>query len=258
MLEFVWKQTNTGKYRSKIMRAIEFVLTSEWGKLLDQMHIDRLITEVREREVMRGGAICHTGSQVQFWKGVISGMIKTSIVSDSGRSATLAGIAAGAWFGECAVLRSNVWSFDGVAMRDTRIALVPKATFLWLLDTSPKFCHYVIHQLNERLAQYSSMIEVERLEVPETRVARCLAWLFNPVLYPNVGSRLDLSQQEIGYLSGVPRQRVNRALQILEAAGLLEVRYGAVHILDQQGLMQFRLMQEQTLLLDRLRQRSMT
>jgi CRP-like cAMP-binding protein len=240
------------------MRAIEFVLMSEWGKVLDQIHIDRLVTEVREREVMRGGAICHTGSQVQFWKGVMSGMIKTSILADNGRTSTLTGIAAGAWFGECAVLRSNVWEFDGVAMRDTRIALVPKATFLWLIETSPAFCHYVIHQLNERLAQYSSMIEVERLEVPETRVARCLAWLFNPVLYPNVGSRLDLSQQEIGYLSGVPRQRVNRALQILEAAGLLEVRYGAVHVLDQQGLMQFRLMDEHTLLLDRLRQRSQT
>lgn len=238
------------------MRAIDFVLMSEWGKLLGQMHIDRLVTEVREREVMRGSTICHTGSQVLFWKGVMSGMIKTSIVSDHGRTSTLTGIAAGAWFGECAVLRSSIWDFDGVAMRDTRIALVPKSTFLWMIKTSPEFCQYVIYQLNERLAQFTSMIEVERLEVPETRVARCLAWLFNPVLYPNVGSRLDLSQQEIGYLSGVPRQRVNRALQILEAAGLLEVSYGAVHVLDQQGLMKFRLMDEHTFLLDRLRQRS--
>jgi DNA-binding transcriptional ArsR family regulator len=78
------------------------------------------------------------------------------------------------------------------------------------------------------------------------------------VLYPKVGSRLDLTQQEIGYLSGVPRQRVNRALQILEAAGLVEARYGALHVLDLPGLMRFRLNEDHATLLDKLRQRGKT
>ena len=75
------------------------------------------------------------------------------------------------------------------------------------------------------------------------------------MLYPQVGARLDLTQQEIGYLSGVPRQRVNRALQILEAAGLVEVRYGALHVLDLNGLMRFRLNEEHATLIDKLRPR---
>lgn len=236
--------------------AIEFVLQSAWGETLSKHHIDRLRSEVREREVLRGSAICHAGSQVMYWKGVMSGLIKMSVVSDEGRTSTFTGIAAGAWFGEGPVLRSDTWDFDGVAMRDTRIALVPKATFLWLLDDSPAFSRYIINQLNERLAQFTSIIEAERLELPETRVARCLAWLFNPVLYPGVGARLDLTQQEIGYLSGVPRQRVNRALQVLEAASLVEVRYGSLHVLDLPGLMRFRLNEDHATLIDRLRQRT--
>ena len=236
--------------------AIKFVLQSAWGKNLSASHIERLGREVREREVPRGGAICHAGSQVKYWKGVMNGLIKMSVVSDRGRTSTFTGIAAGAWFGEGPVLRADTWDFDGVAMRDTRIALVPKATFLWLLDESPAFNRYIIQQLNERLAQFTSIIEAERLELPETRVARCLAWLFNPVLYPDVGARLDLTQQEIGYLSGVPRQRVNRALQILEAAGLVEVRYGALHVLDLDGLKRFRLNEEHATLIDKLRHRS--
>ncbi len=240
------------------MRAMEFVLQSEWAKTLGEQHIERLREEVREREVLRGASICHAGSQVKYWKGVVSGLIKMSVVSDHGRTSTFTGIAAGGWFGEGPVLRSETWDFDGVAMRDTRIALVPKGTFMWLLETHPPFCRYVICQLNERLAQFTSVIEAERLELPETRVSRCLAWLFNPQLYPNVGSRLDLTQQEIGYLSGVPRQRVNRALQILEAAGLVETRYGALHVLDREGLMRFRLSEAHGTLLDRLRQRSHT
>ena len=125
-------------------------------------------------------------------------------------------------------------------MRDTRMALVPRATFHWLLEVSPGFNSFVIEQLNERLAQFLAIIEAERLEVAETRVARCLAWLFNPVLYPGVGARLELTQQEIGYLCGVSRQRVNRALQILQDADVLAVEYGAVRVLNLAALQRFR------------------
>jgi CRP-like cAMP-binding protein len=72
------------------------------------------------------------------------------------------------------------------------------------------------------------------------RVARCLAWLFNPVLYPGLERRLDLTQQEIAYLSGVTRQRVNLALRSLERASLLVTGYGTVEVLDLPGLLAFR------------------
>jgi CRP/FNR family transcriptional regulator, cyclic AMP receptor protein len=224
----------------KAKAALEFVDRSAWGRVLTPEQLHRVHAEVRERWVPSGAVICHTGSPVLYWKGIIEGLVKMSVASPSGRTSTLTGLAAGAWFGEGPVLRSATWDFDGVAMRDTRMALVPRATFHWLLEVSPGFNRYVIGQINERLAQFLSVIEAERLEVAETRVARCLAWLFNPVLYPGVGLRLELTQQEIGYLSGVSRQRVNRAVQIMAAAGVLEAGYGAVQVLDLAALQRFR------------------
>lgn len=215
-------------------------MASPWALVLNETARLRVRAETRIRLVPRGAMVCHSGAQVEYWKGVIDGMIKMSVVSPDGRTSTLTGLTAGAWFGEGPVLRSATWDFDGVAMRDTHIALVPRTTFLWLLETSPAFNRFVIGQLNERLAQFLAVIEAERLEAAETRVARCLAWLFNPVLYPNVGERLELTQQELGYLSGVPRQRVNRALRLMEEAGLLTVKYGAVRVLDLAGLQRFR------------------
>jgi CRP-like cAMP-binding protein len=220
--------------------AAAFALETPWGRTLTPAQADRLRSEIRERRIPKGSAICHAGSEVQFWKGVMEGLVKMSVVSAAGRHATLTGLAAGAWFGEGPVLRSQVWEFDGVALRDTRIALIPRATFVWLLDDSPAFARHIIGQLNERLAQFASIIEAERLESAETRVARCLAWLYNPVLYPGVNQELELTQQEIGYLSGVPRQRVNHALKLMQEQNLVRVRYGAVHINDVQGLMAFR------------------
>lgn len=224
----------------KVPTALDFVTDSSWGRSLTGEQLERVRSEVRERLVPRGAFVCHTGTPVVYWKGMVDGLVKMSVASPGGRTSTLTGLAAGAWFGEGPVLRSATWDFDAVAMRDTHIALVPHNTFRWLLDVSPGFNRFVIDQLNERLAQFLSIIEAERLEVAETRVARCLAWLFNPVLYPGVGARLELTQQEIGYLSGVSRQRVNRALQIMQAAGVLEVKYGSVQVLDLEALYGFR------------------
>jgi DNA-binding GntR family transcriptional regulator len=63
--------------------------------------------------------------------------------------------------------------------------------------------------------------------------------LVNPVLYPGIGRQLQLSQEEIGLLAGVSRQRVNQALQVREKAGLLQVDYGGVTVMDLPGLQRF-------------------
>jgi hypothetical protein len=48
--------------------------------------------------------------------------------------------------------------------------------------------------------------------------------------------RLEITQEEIGYLARISRQRTNQALRTLEAAQLLRVEYGAVQVLDLNGL----------------------
>jgi hypothetical protein len=84
------------------------------------------------------------------------------------------------------------------------------------------------------------MVEHDRLLDIDARVARCLAALYNPVLYPGTTSVLQISQEEVGYLSGASRQRVNQALQVLEREHLLKVEYGGITILDVDGLRSFR------------------
>ena len=56
--------------------------------------------------------------------------------------------------------------------------------------------------------------------------------LFNPVLYPGVGEVLRITQQELAYLVGLSRQRVNGALSILENQGTIRVEYGGLRVLD--------------------------
>jgi CRP/FNR family cyclic AMP-dependent transcriptional regulator len=209
---------------------------THWARTLDDAQLRRVAAELSVVEFPGGTVVCRRGDEVDAWVGVLDGLIKISNVSAQGKAVTLAGIPTGGWFGEGSLLKRTVRQYDVVALRDSRIAFMPRVTFLWLLDTSIAFNRFLLTQLNERLGQFIATVETDRMLDPEGRVARCLAQLFDPHLYPGTDRRLQISQEEIGYLSGVSRQRVNQALHALERAGLLRIEYGGVTVLDLDGL----------------------
>ena len=116
------------------------------------------------------------------------------------------------------------------------MAGLPIAMFWRLLEHSIPFNRFVMTQLNERLGQFIAAREIDRNNQPDARVARSLAALFHPVLYPGVGQILRITQQELAWLVGLSRQRVNEALTALRAAALIRVEYGGVQVLDLVGL----------------------
>ena len=163
---------------------------------------------------------------------MVKGLVKISAISRDGKAMTFAGVGAGGWFGEGTVIKNEARKYDLVALRDTELALMNRATFMWLFDTSVGFNKFLVHQLNERMGQFIATIEHDRIHDPIARVARNLAWLFNPVLYPDVGSHIQITQEELALLAGVSRQIANRALQQLEGAGLVRLERGGITVFD--------------------------
>lgn len=217
----------------------EFIATSAWGRHLTPDQLRRVCHEASELKVTAAHTVCHRGVLAQFWYGVIEGLVKVSTVSRSGRPTTFIGIPAGGWFGEGAVLKNEIRPYDVVALRESRLALIPAATFHWLLGASLPFNAFLIGHLNARLAQFVIRLEHARAHEPDRHVTHCLAELFNPELYPGTAATFQISQEEIAFLAGVSRQLVNRALQRLEQAGLVEVSYGSITILDLDALRAF-------------------
>ena len=222
------------------MRLLEDMLAlSTWTRELPAEQLSRVRAAIVVRDFEAGSTVCRKGDPASAWVGVIDGLVKIHSLSPSGKSVTFAGIPAGGWFGEGSVLKGEPLKYDIVALRDSRIALMPEATFRWLLDTSIAFNRFLLTQLNERLGQFIGMVEHDRLLEPDARVARALAGLFNPLLYPDTRPHIQISQEELGYLAGASRQRVNRALRVLAGAGLIKVDYGLVTVLDLAGLQRY-------------------
>jgi CRP-like cAMP-binding protein len=199
----------------------------------------RVEADCHEQFVPKGGFVCRKGEALESWVGIIEGLVKINNFSSTGKSVTFAGVPTGGWFGEGSLLKDQARKYDVMALRDTRVARMPRATFEWLLETSLPFNRFLLMQLNERLGQFIGLVENDRTLDVDTRVARCLAAMFNSHLYPGLEKMVQISQEEIGYLSGASRQRANQALQLLEKEGLLRLDYGGIQVLDLEGLRHF-------------------
>ncbi|BCZ84549.1 hypothetical protein PTKU64_82240 [Paraburkholderia terrae] len=86
------------------------------------------------------------------------------------------------------------------------------------------------------MGEFIASIQNSRLLDVDARVAQSLAQLFNPHLYPDTSRTLEISQEELGLLAGVSRQRINQALQNLEALKIVALSYNQIDILDLEGL----------------------
>ena len=195
--------------------------------------------DLRVLRAEAGEYVCRIGRPVTYWFGLIDGLLKMSNDSALGMPITFTGVPPGGWFGEGTVLKHEPYRYNIQALRRSLVAGITVPTFDWLLDRSIGFNRFVMRQLNERLGQFIAAREIDRMSDLDVRVARSLAALFHPVLYPGVGDLLRITQQELGYLVGLSRQRVNQALQALQQAQVIRIEYGGVRVLDLEGLRGF-------------------
>jgi CRP/FNR family cyclic AMP-dependent transcriptional regulator len=180
--------------------------------------------------------LCQFGSLPTHWYGTLKGLLKLGNDRRDGLAITYAGLPTSGWFGEGTVIKLEPYRYTVSAIRASTVGCLPVGAFHRLLEGSLEFNQYLMAQINERLGQFMAARVTDRLRNPEIRVARSLLALFNPVLYPAVDPFFQITQQELSYLIGIPRQRINAALQQLVAKGAVELGYGGVRVIDAQRL----------------------
>ena len=206
--------------------------TIAWLRLLSLSERERAVDDLKIADAVAGEFVCRAGRPVTYWFGVVEGLLKMSSENAEGQTMTFTGIPPGGWFGEGTALKREAYRYNIQALRRSRVAGLHVDTFHWLLDHSIGFNRFVMDQLNERLGQFIAAREIDRMNNPDIRVARSLAAFFNPVLYPGVGELLRITQQELAYLVGLSRQRVNEALAALAAEGFIRIEYGGLRVLN--------------------------
>ena len=136
-----------------------------WAADLTDSELERAAQGITERTYNKGAYICHRGDRLDHWGGIVEGLIKMSTIGRSGKAVTFAGLGNGAWFGEGSVIKNEARKYDLVALRETRLALMNRPTFLWLFENSIGFNHYLLRQINEQRHEVEN--EYTRVVKPE-------------------------------------------------------------------------------------------
>src|SRR5256885_14400102 len=133
-----------------------------WSRELAPAEIEVARAGITERSYGTGETVFMRGDKFHYWAGMVSGLARMGGVSRDGKETSLAGLTAGAWFGEGSVLKNEPRRYDVVALRDSRVALMERAAFMWLFENSVGFNRFLVRQLNERLGPFLGLLEVNR------------------------------------------------------------------------------------------------
>jgi CRP-like cAMP-binding protein len=170
---------------------------------------------------------------------VVSGRVRTVTISPEGREQVLKVFRPGRTFADIAVFDDEPQPADAIAVTDSLIAFVPKATLLDLVRQHPDVAIDVIRLFASRLRAYKQVVEDLSLRPVIGRVARLLADRARgtqTLVEESATTTPRYTQDELAAMVGSVREVVQRALKTLEHAGLIEMARGQIQIIDVRAL----------------------
>jgi len=207
---------------------------SAWSANLTPAERDRVFASARGATYRSGESIAVAGLAAEYWVGIIDGFAVQSVVAQDGNEMLLFAASEGTWFGEGTLIKREAWRYDAIAIRTTRVALLPATVFHRLRETSLAFNHALQAALNDRLAVFTELAVTSRIACGTERVASALRRLAVR------GRPINISQTELGMLAGLSRQRTNRALRDLSMSGAITVGRDGITVTDMAGLLAMR------------------
>jgi len=155
---------------------------------------------------------------------VLSGWIKLSRDLPNGRSIVLEVAGPGAMFGELAVLCALPRAADAVALTAAQLLAIDGRALVSALRANPDAILAIVKMLGERLARTTVQME-DLVSLPaEPRLARALIRLaaLTPQASPEgLSIDLGLSQRELGDITGLARESINKILAAWRDTGTI-------------------------------------
>jgi CRP/FNR family transcriptional regulator, cyclic AMP receptor protein len=200
----------------------------------------RFIAMGRRVTVARGAPVFHTGDAAGGVYGIVSGGVAV-LGGTRWQAPVLSHIErAGDWFGHGPVLSGRERTLTFIAAEPTVLLQVPLEQLRPQLRSDPDFA--------ARLAQMAdtstdTVIRVARDLLIRDSAQRLAAVLLRVTVMGEVPPAdpegYAISQSELGEMSNISRHQANRILARLRRAGLIEVGYHSIRLIDVPGLRAF-------------------
>jgi CRP-like cAMP-binding protein len=166
-----------------------------------------------------------------FW--ILEGEVRIVIGGIDGREKVLRVLGPSEIFGEIAALDGRPRSANAVATTRCRLLLLERCRLLELVASHPTVAIGLSETLCERMRYVTSQVEGLLFQTLSERLASALLGLRK-----DKSMSVNVTQTELGHLTGVTRESVNKKLRVWQTAGLVKLQPGRVRIVDAEGLKQ--------------------
>jgi len=156
---------------------------------------------------------------------IISGEVKMSNYNDDGREFIQGIFYKGQSFGEPPLFLNQNYPANAIAVEDVEVLVLPKNSFMKLLEENATVSIKIIENLAQRLYYKSVMAAEMSTQEPEHRVLKLIDHgiaYFNFTKDEN-GYLINFTRQQIGDLTGLRVETVIRTIKALEKKGVLKI-----------------------------------
>jgi CRP-like cAMP-binding protein len=199
--------------------------------------IDRIVARAVTRKVRKGTVLFRKGDTGSTLYAVCTGSVRISAPSDHGRDAIFNVIPAGEFFGEIALLDGGPRTANAVAIEDSVLMIIARRDFIPLVRENSDMAMSLIELICARLRRTSEQVEDIVFLGLASRVAKALLQLpSQPGSDP--GPAIRVTQREIGQMTGVSRESVNKLLRNWQQRGWIKLKHGAVVVVSPDAIRQ--------------------
>jgi len=204
---------------------------------LNEEDTRRLLASSTRRRFARREVIFHEGDAADSLHLIDKGRIAVRITTAMGEVVTLDIIGTGQTLGELSLLPPpSRRGATAVALEEVETRVISAEAFSELRASHPPVNEVLLGILTARIRDLNERL-TEALYVPvEARVARRLLAVARQYGEGDGAVVVPLTQDDLAGLSGTTRESVNRIVRRLQTEGVLELRRGAVTILDGEKL----------------------
>lgn len=200
--------------------------------------LKKLIVERKIRQVKKKQVIYYNGDAVSGIYLVLSGRIKTFVISEDGRELLTAIYGQDEYFGIQALLSNSTNHETAEALEDTALCLLPKNLVEDLLNKYPDVSRQFIKILSNNLHDK----EEQLLQLAYHSVRKRMAEVLLRLSVKNLGSEINLkaSREDLAAMAGMASETVSRTLSDFKDESLIEKKGSQIVLLDLQKLQQMK------------------
>jgi CRP/FNR family transcriptional regulator, cyclic AMP receptor protein len=183
----------------------------------------------RIRTVARQHAICQQQDPGNAVILMLAGHAKLSRTDAEGREVFFDIAGPGDCVGDVSVMQKRPYDADLTTLSPCRVLLIDARQFRQVFERRPDSLLAMLGLADERLQRIAAQLEEICTLTAAARLAKALLRLERSASFTSTGGgALQLSQHELGVMTGVCREVINKQLRVWKAAGWITLSHGMV------------------------------